>query len=308
MSALTRVDDWLGTPPSSGAESSATFPDGARFRIEIPTVEGPSSLEAVIETAKRMDVPVTRVSQGSGIDLLTDAEITRMGELGRDNGIEVCLFARPASAWDVSASSRASAGAAFGSVARGNEHVRVALRQIARAADLGIRSVLIADYGVLAQFGQLRSEGVLPPDMQAKISVMLAVANPHTARVLVDLGADTVNVSPDLTVSQIADIRAEIEKPIDMYVEAPDDIGGFVRYHEVAELVRRVSPVYVKLGLRNAPVIYPSGSHLESVAIGLSVERVRRARIALDTLERDGVPLSWGSAPGAAGLALPVAP
>jgi hypothetical protein len=137
---------------------------------------------------------------------------------------------------------------------------------------------------------------------------MLAVANPDTARLLVDLGADTVNVSPDLTVDQIADIRAVIDKPIDMYVESPDDIGGFVRYHEVAELVNRTSPVYVKLGLRNAPVIYPSGSHLQATAVALAAERVRRARIALDTLERDGVPLEWGSRPGAAGLAIPVVP
>ncbi|RQP09572.1 MAG: hypothetical protein EAS51_11355 [Microbacteriaceae bacterium] len=289
------------------AAATSTFPDGSRFRIEIPSVEGPRCMERVLAEAARHDVPVARVSQGSGIELLTDAEISEMVAMGAGEGVEVCLFARPAAAWDVSAVARAAAGAAFASAARGAAHVAAAISQIQRAGALGVRSVLIADIGVLALFGRLRAEGVIPPDMQAKVSVMLAVANPETARVLVDLGADTVNVSPDLTVDQIGEVREAIgDAPIDMYIESPDDIGGFVRYHEVAEVVRRGAPVYVKLGLRNAPIIYPSGTHLEETAVRLSAERVRRARIALDALERQGVTRDLMSGPGATGLAIPV--
>jgi hypothetical protein len=40
----------------------------------------------------------------------------------------------------------------------------------------------------------------------------------------------------------------------------------------------------VKLGLRNAPNIYPSGLHLESVAVQLGRERVRRAQLVLRLL------------------------
>ena len=49
-----------------------------------------------------------------------------------------------------------------------------------------------------------------------------------------------------------------------MYVEAPDNIGGFVRHYETPELIRVAAPIYVKMGLRNHPDIYPSGTHLES--------------------------------------------
>ena len=45
--------------------------------------------------------------------------------------------------------------------------------------------------------------------------------------------------------------------PLDVYVEVPDDQGGFVRFYDVPEIVRLAAPVYVKLGLRNAPNIYP---------------------------------------------------
>ncbi len=44
------------------------------------------------------------------------------------------------------------------------------------------------------------------------------------------------------------------------------------------------APVYVKLGLRNAPNIYPSGLHLEELAVTLGRERVRRAELVLRLL------------------------
>ena len=46
--------------------SGLRFPDGAHYRIEIPSVEGPEVLRAVIDQAKAEGVTVNRVSQGSG--------------------------------------------------------------------------------------------------------------------------------------------------------------------------------------------------------------------------------------------------
>jgi hypothetical protein len=174
-----------------------------------------------------------------------------------------------------------------------------------RAAQHGIRSVLLADVGALHAFSQLRSAGVVPEDMQAKVSVMLPVANAATAAVLAELGASTLNLPPDLSLAQIAAIRAAVDLPIDFYVEAPDSLGGFVRLHEIPELIRVASPVYVKFGLRNAPDVYPSGTHLEATAVALSRERVRRARLGLELLERSGYE-AVRSEPGAQGLAVPI--
>lgn len=63
------------------AESELRFGDGARYRIEIPSVEGPACLVAVLEAAQRWEVPVCRVSQGSGTNLLSDGEITEMVDI-----------------------------------------------------------------------------------------------------------------------------------------------------------------------------------------------------------------------------------
>ncbi len=87
----------------------------------------------------------------------------------------------------------------------------------------------------------------------------------------------------------LAAIRQHCDVPLDVYVEVPDGFGGFVRHYEIPALIQAVAPVYVKFGLRNAPDIYPSGLHLENVAILMARERVRRAELGLALLHRDQV-------------------
>ncbi len=285
--------------------SQKRFPDRAQYRVEIPSTEGPRCLDAVLEEAARLDVLVHRVSQGSGVFLLTDAELDEMVATAAAAKVEVSLFARPNAGWDASATSRAPAGGALASAARGQEQLVAVLEDVVRAAEHGVRSVLLADVGAVYAFSRLRAAGVVPLDMQAKVSVMLPVANAATATVLAELGASTLNLPPDLSLAQIAAIRAAVDLPIDFYVEAPDTLGGFVRLHEIPELIRIAAPVYVKFGLRNAPDVYPSGTHLDATAVALSRERVRRARLGLELLERSGYEAARSEL-GAAGLAVPV--
>jgi hypothetical protein len=284
-------------------DSPKRFPDGAHYRVEIPSTEGPRCLEAVLEQAASLDVRVHRVSQGSGVFMQTDAELGDMAQIAAAANVEVSLFARPGAAWGLSATARAHAG--FAAAARGQEQLVANLEDCRRAAEHGFRSVLIADIGVLAAFGEARSAGILPVEMQAKVSVMLPAANAAAARVFERLGASTINLPTDLTLPQIAAIRAAVDLPLDIYVEAPDNVGGFIRHHEIPELIRIAAPVYVKFGLRNAPDVYPAGSHLEATTVALSRERVRRARLGLELLARSGYDPSTSEL-GAAGLAVPI--
>jgi hypothetical protein len=298
----------LGLPPADLHElptSAKRFPDGAHYRVEIPSVEGPRCLDAVLDEADRRDVPVHRVSQGSGVFMLTDNELDEFVALAAAANVELSLFARPNAGWDASATSRAPAGGALAASARGQDQLVAVLEDAVRAAEHGARSVLLADIGAVYAFSRLRAAGVLPAEMQAKVSVMLPIANAATAKVLADLGASTLNLPPDLSLAQIAAIRAAVDLPIDFYVEAPDTLGGFVRLHEIPDLIRVAAPVYVKFGLRNAPDVYPSGTHIEPTAIALSRERVRRARLGLELLERSGSEFVRSEL-GAAGLAVPV--
>ena len=257
----------------------------------------------MLEQAAALDVRVHRVSQGSGVFMQTDAELDELAAMAADARVEVSLFARPGAAWGLSATARAHAG--FAAAARGQEQLVANLEDCLRAAEHGFRSVLIADVGVLAAFGEARTAGVLPQEMQAKVSVMLPAANAASARVFERLGASTINLPTDLTLAQIAAIRSVVDVPLDVYVEAPDSVGGFIRHHEIPELIRVASPVYIKFGLRNAPDVYPAGTHLEATTVALSRERVRRARLGLELLARSGYEPSTSEL-GAAGLAVPV--
>ena len=91
--------------------SPKRFSDGGEYRIEIPSCEGPNAMHAVIEEAAARSVPIHRVSQGSGIMLQTDDEIRDMLAMGREHGIEVCLFVGPRANWDAGVQAASSWGA-----------------------------------------------------------------------------------------------------------------------------------------------------------------------------------------------------
>jgi hypothetical protein len=284
--------------------SEARFPDGAHYRVEIPSVEGPRALRRVLELAEHYALPLHRVSQGSGIMLLDDDEIVEMGRIGRDAGIEVSLFVGPRAAWDTGAQVLQSVGRSIGGRLRGTDQLAYAFEDVRRACEFGIRSVLVADEGLLWTLEQAKRHGELPSDLLIKISVLMGPANPAGAAVLERLGAGTLNLATDLSVDQIAAIRRATTVPLDVYVEVPDDFGGFVRHYDIPDLVRYAAPIYLKFGLRNAPNVYPSGTHLEAAAMALSEERVRRAHLGIGLLNRY-FPEATTSERGALGLALP---
>ncbi len=293
-----------GADPGELPTSAKRFPDGAQYRVEIPSVEGPEALAAVLAEADKRGVPVHRISQGSGGMLLTATELREIAAVAADRHIEVSLFARPLAGWDTGAAALA-AGVGGGAVqARGTEQLVHVLEDIRRTTDAGIMSVLLTDFGVLDVAGRMRAAGELPAGLRFKVSVQMGVSNPAAARLVERLGADTVNVLTDLTLAQLAAIRAAIDAPLDIYVESPDDLGGFVRHYEIADIVRVAAPVYLKFGLRNAPNIYPSGTHLTPTAVTLCRERVRRAEIGLELLARHA-PEATTSALPAADLAVP---
>jgi hypothetical protein len=279
----------MGLPPGDLHElpsSTQRFPDGGQWRVEIPSVEGPNALRAVFDTADALGVPVHRVSQGSGVMLLTDDELDEMREIAAARGIEVSLFVGPRAGWDTGAMAYASAGRIVAPKVRGGDQLLQAVEDVRRACEHGIESVLVTDEGLLEVLGEMKRADELPSSLILKGSVMLGAANPVSVRNLERLGLTTFNVPTDLSLPQLAALRAATTMPLDIYIEVPDDVGGFIRHYEIAEIVRITAPVYLKFGLRNAPNIYPSGTHLETTAVALTRERLRRAKLGLDLLHR----------------------
>ena|SRR3989442_3527118 len=287
--------------------SSARFPDGAHYRIEIPSVEGPAAFQAVVEAAGKWGVPIHRVSQGSGIMLLSDAEIHDMAELGQDRAIEVCLFVGPRAPWEGTAQALTPDGKIFGWRHTGMDQLVYAFQDVERAVALGLRSVLVADEGLIWLIDQAKKQQLLPSDLVVKASALIGAANPIGIKLIADHGLGSVNVASDISLPRLAALRRVIAIPIDLYIESPDGLGGFTRYHELPEIIRVGAPLYLKFGLRNAPNIYPSGAHLEPVAVQTGRERVHRAAIGLELLARQTHDFVV-SRTGAKGLGIPVLP
>jgi hypothetical protein len=289
-------------------DSPLRFDDHGQYRVEIPSVEGVSAFEAVVAAAQEYSVPLHRISQGSGITLLRDDDLRGYAEIGARHGIEVCLFVGPRAPWTgESASALAADGKYFGWRHLSVATLAAAYDDVLRAAGLGIRSVLVADEGLVQLIGQGRRDGELPADLVVKASAVLGIANPLGARLLADLGVDTVNVAGDIAAGDLAALRSVVQVPVDLYVEGPDGLGGFVRYHEIGEIVRVGAPIHLKFGLRNAPNIYPSGAHLDAVAVSTGIERVRRAAIGLEHLHRQA-PQATASPTGAPRRGVPLPP
>jgi hypothetical protein len=280
------------------------FPDGAHFRIEIPSCEGPEVLRGIVEEAAARGVTVNRVSQGSGAMLHSESELAEMARIGADNGIEVSLFVGPREEWDIGRAAASADGGVFNGRLRGTRQLRYAIDDILRASDQGIRGFLIADPGLLQLVAEMQAAGQLPASIVWKVSAVLAPSNPVAFQLMESLGGSTVNVPSDLTLGQIAEMRAVSTLPIDLYVETPDAMGGVVRGHEAADLITVAAPMYVKFGLRNSRVLYPSGLHLVADAVAIAREKVHRAQVAMEWVARSGLDLRQ-SAAGAKGLGIP---
>ena len=294
----------LGAAVLAAADSPHRFADGGQYRVEIPSVEGPAAFEAVLGAAQEYGVPVHRISQGSGITLLRDVEITAMAHLGAEHGIEVCLFVGPRAPWEGTAGALTPDGKHFGWRHTTVSALSQAYGDVTRAVELGIRSVLVADEGLIQLIATARAAGDLPSDLIVKASAVMGIANPLGASMLVQAGADTLNVASDISVGELAAFRSVLTCPLDLYIESPDGLGGFTRYGELGDIVRVGAPIHLKFGLRNAPNIYPSGLHLERAAIETGRERVRRAAIGLEAMARTATSLTASPA----GLARPGVP
>ncbi|MFN3333978.1 MAG: hypothetical protein ACK47M_15835, partial [Caldilinea sp.] len=117
--------------------SPLRFPDGAHYRIEIPSVEGPAAMAAVIEAAHQHGVTSHRVSQGSGMMLLTDAELREMARLGAEHRIEVSLFVGPRATWEGTGQPLTPDGKLMGWRHTGMDQLVYAFDDIVRGVEAG---------------------------------------------------------------------------------------------------------------------------------------------------------------------------
>jgi len=228
--------------------SEKRFPDGAQYRWEVPGIQGPGTMRALLEESGKLDIPLHRVTQTKGIITLTDKAIEEMVSLAKEWQVELVLAVGPRATYDIGGMVRTEEGMRMGYRLRGQEQIIRAVEDIKRAADIGCRAILIYDEGLLWLLGDMRKNGELPSDLHFKVSAHCGHGNPCSARMLQELGADTINLVRDLDVHMYAAVRQSIEVPLDMHTENPASSGGFIRHYEVPEILRVAAPMYLKTG------------------------------------------------------------
>lgn len=229
-------------------DSEKRFPDGGQYRFEVPGIQGPGPMKALLEQLDEYGIQIHRVTQTKGIMFLTDDEIKTMVEYAKKWKVELVLACGPRATQDTSASVKTEEGQRMGYRLRGQEQIVRGIEEIRRGARLGVRGFLIYDEGLLWALNEARKSGFIPADCHFKISAHSGHANPCSAHVLEMLGANSINPVRDIQLQMLSAMRAVIDCPIDIHTENPKSSGGFIRHYEVPEFIRVAAPVYLKTG------------------------------------------------------------
>lgn len=228
--------------------SGKTFPDGAHYRIEVPTVNSVEAMEALLNRADELGIVINRVDETFGIFRHTKQELKDYIALAKERGVELNLSIGPRATYDTSATVQTSQGVRIGYRLRGMEQIVRAIEDVQRAVDLGCRGILVYDEGLLWVLNEMRKDGQLPTDLHFKLSAHCGHGNPASFKLLEDLGANSINPVRDLQLPMIAALRAAITVPLDVHTDNPPASGGFIRTYEAPEMVRVGSPIHLKTG------------------------------------------------------------
>jgi len=279
--------------------SGKTFPDGAHFRIEVPTVNSFEAFEALVKRADELGVTINRIDETYGIFRYPLGELRDYTALAKERGIALNLSVGPRAPYDTGATVQTPQGVRIGYRLRGMEQVVRAIEDVKRAISVGCRGILVYDEGLLWVMSEMRKAGDLPSDLQFKVSAHCGHANPAAFKVMEQLGANSINPVRDLQLPMIGALRRAVDVPLDLHTDNPPASGGFIRSYEAPEIVRIASPVYLKTG--NSVV---SGHGIKTTA-GEGRRMAEQASIIVEMVSKY-FPEAKQSAPGAPDAAVPV--
>jgi hypothetical protein len=229
-------------------KSYKRFNDGGQYRFEVPGIQSPRTMDALLQESIKKDVFIHRVTQTKGIMLLSDDEILKMVDLAKDYGCELFLSVGPRATYDTSATVHTKEGSRIGYRLRGYDNLVYAIEDVKRACKLGVRGILLYDEGLLWVLNKMRKEGEIPENVHFKLSAHAGHSNPASAKLLQENGLDSLNPVRDLQIPMIAAIRNACDIAIDLHTENPKSTGGFIRHYEVPKFIDVASPVYLKTG------------------------------------------------------------
>ena len=230
------------------SQSEKRFSDGGQYRFEVPGIQGPKAMKALLEAIDSYGLFLHRVTQTQGIMRLTDDEISQMVDYADKWETDLVMAVGPRATTDTSASVHTEEGVRMGYRLRGQEQIVRAIEDVKRAARLGVKTFLVYDEGCLWVLNEMKKAGELPADTGFKVSAHMGHGNPCSAKLLESIGATSINPVRDIQLQMLASMRKAIDIPIDIHTENPKSTGGFIRHYEVPEMIRVAAPIFLKTG------------------------------------------------------------
>jgi len=287
--------------------SNKTFPDGANYRFEIAGVERTTTMEAMIDEARKRKIIIHRAIATVGGSTFCDfQELKAMAQMAYEEKIEVIMTVGHRKAWDAGAKESCTPeGMMLGFRLRGSDNISYWIADMLRNIEAGFRGFLVYDEGILFLVNKMREEGVIPRETIFKFSVFGGYCGAAGAKVIESMGANTMNPASDISLPILAGIRRAVQIPLDVYISVVDSFGGMFRAYEAPEIARVASPCYFKFepGTSEADIYKPWVAerwHQEFVR-----EKVKMVSI-VEEIMRKHAPQLKTSEKGAKDLVLPV--
>ncbi len=273
----------LGLPAGDAYDlptSDKRFPDGAHFRIEVPTINTAVACRALLEEAERIGITINRIDETFGAFRHTLEELEEYVAICKHYGVALNLSVGPRAAYDTSATRLSDQGRVIAYRLRGQEQIVRAIEDVKRIAEVGVRGVLVYDEGLLWVLDEMRKAGELPKNMKFKNSAHNGQGNPASFKLLERSGADSINPVRDLSLPMLAALRQAVDVPLDLHTDNPPASGGFIRVYEAPEIVRIAAPVYLKTGNSRIPghgqLVTAENGIAMAQQSGIVVEMVKR--------------------------------
>lgn len=287
--------------------SDKTFPDEAHYRIEIAGVERATTMEAMIDEAKKRNIAIHRAVVTVGGSTFCDfEELKAMSQMAYEEKIEVIINVGPCKAWDPGSKELSTTeGMMNGYRLRGSDNISYWIADMMRNIEAGFRGFLVYDEGILFIVNKMRMEGLIPQETIFKFSVFGGYCSAAGAKVIESMGANTMNPSSDVSLPILASIRKAVDLPIDVYIINLDSFGGMFRAYEAHEIARVASPCYFKFepGTSEKDIYKPWVT--EEWHRNFMKEKVKMASIVKEIIERFELRLKM-SEKGPSDLIIPV--
>ena len=133
---------------------------------------------------------------------------------------------------------------------------------------------------------KMREQGLIPAETIFKFSVFGGYCSAAGAKVVENLGANSMNPISDVSRPILASIRQAINIPLDVYTIVVNSFGGNFRAYEAPEIAKVASPCYFKFepGTAEDEIYMPWIS--EDWHKGFIKEKVKIAAIVMEIMDK----------------------